>query len=98
MQKTNLLVTASAICFAMVGATLGEHQSQSSALTYYAGRTTTGQCVQAEGPLEEDCSILNITGVPCTVFVVDSWGTPQQVAAYQSPLLNNLCLLALKRF
>lgn len=97
MQKTKLLVTASAICFAMVGATLSERQSQSSAIIYYAGRTDTGQCVMAEAPLEEGCSILNVLGIPCTVFVTDSWGTPQQVAAYQSPLLNNLCLLQLKR-
>jgi hypothetical protein len=95
MQKTKLLVTASAVCFALAGAMLSERQSQSSAILYIAGHTMTDECVQAKATNESYCSILN-TGAQCTVIVVDSWGTPQFAPAYASPLLTNLCLLPLK--
>jgi hypothetical protein len=95
MQKTKLLVTASAVCFALVGATLSERQSQSAAIIYTAGRTTTGECVQASQTMPTSCSILG-TGMQCVVLATDSWGTTAWVPGYASPILGNLCLLPLK--
>jgi hypothetical protein len=96
MQKTKLLVTASAVCFALAGAAFSERQSESSAILYVAGLVGTSDCMPATATQESNCSILN-GGAQCSVLVQDPWGNWTVANAYASPLLNNLCLLALRR-
>jgi hypothetical protein len=62
MKKTNFLVTASAVCFALTGAFITDIHARSAAVLYIAGHTSTDACVPASETVEARCSINNTGG------------------------------------